>query len=220
MIKIGETLTLELIEVDEHEKYRCKLLEKEKQRIFVDYPININTNRTVYLLEGTHLRASFIGEDGAVYWFHTEVVGRLKGHIPMLILSYPEEDQLIKIQRRQYVRVETAVDVAVHPLQFDFTPFVTITEDISAGGLALYASSDIKFYNGQKVSLWLVLPMQNGEYHHLNIISKVVRSVPKDGKRNKVSFQFLDVDQNTRQILIRFCFDQQLLLRKKGLIEN
>ena len=31
----------------------------------------------------------------------------------MLKLSYPGDDQLIKIQRREFVRVDTAIDVAV-----------------------------------------------------------------------------------------------------------
>ena len=40
----------------------------------------------------------------------------------------------MKIQRSQFVRIETAVDVAIHPMNREFEPFTAMTEDISAGG--------------------------------------------------------------------------------------
>lgn len=218
MISIGSTLTLELMYGDQKEKYKCRLVERENEYLYIDYPVNMETNKTMYLLEGTQLKCSFVGEDGAVYNFQTEILGRVKRNIPMLIMLYPGDEHLMKIQRRQYVRVEVAVDVAVHPIYSEFSPFVTYTDDISAGGAALAVSNKYTFNVGQRFITWFVLPMNNGQYHYLKIFAKVVRIVPLDSERNKVSIQFLDVDQNTRQILIRFCFDQQLRLKRKGLI--
>lgn len=202
---------------EKFEKYKCRLVEKKGQHLYIDYPINIDTNRTAFLLDGTQLKCSFVDKDGVAYIFESEVLGRVKQKIPMLILNYPGDGRLIKIQRRQFVRVETSVDVAIHPNDLKLEPFVTVTDDISAGGAAIIASNKFNLVSGQEVDSWFVLPMQNGEYHYLKFLSKVVRSVSLDSNRNRISLQFLELPPNERQILLRFCFDQQLMMRKKGL---
>ncbi|WP_408006547.1 PilZ domain-containing protein [Pseudalkalibacillus sp. A8] len=62
---------------------------------------------------------------------------RKKEHIPLLILSFPGSTNLEKIQRREFVRVETAIDVSIHPTERQFQPFACITSDVSAGGCAV-----------------------------------------------------------------------------------
>lgn len=217
MLKIGVTLTLELRYGEKIEKYKCKLVEKRGQHLYIDYPINTETNKTVFLLDGTQLKCSFVDKDGVAYLFESEVLGRMKQNIPMLILAYPGDHHCIKIQRRQFVRVETSVDAAIHPRYHEFKPFVTVTDDISAGGSAIITPNKLHFDNGQELVGWFVLPMQNGEYHYLKFLSKVVRTVLLDSNRNKVSLQFLELSPHERQILLRFCFDQQLMMKKKGL---
>jgi c-di-GMP-binding flagellar brake protein YcgR len=219
MLKIGDVLTLELKYSDKDEKFKCKLVERGGPHLYIDYPINIETNRTAFFIDGTQLKCSFV-HDNSVYWFETEVVGRVKQNIPMIMLSYPGDDQLMKIQRRQYVRVETPVDVAVHPANFEFSPFVTITDDISAGGAAILISNRLTVNPGQLIHTWLVLPMQNGEYHYLKLVAKVVRVIPGENGRNKASLEFVEVDSHHRQLLLRFCFDRQVVMRKKGLLEQ
>ncbi|WP_077213820.1 flagellar brake protein [Bacillus dakarensis] len=217
MINIGDVLTLEVKFSDKLEKYKCKLAERKGQHLYIDYPINLQTNKTAFLIDGTQLKCSFVDKTGSVYLFETEVLGRVKQNIPMLILSDPGSERYIKIQRRQYVRVETSVDIAVHPTSFEFKPFVTVTDDISAGGAAIITSNKINLNSGMKINCWLVLPMQNGEYHYQQFHSKIVRVIPLDERRNKVSIQFLEVSPNDRQMLLRFTFDRQLMIRKKGL---
>lgn len=217
MLKIGDSLTLELRYSDKQEKYRCKLVERKNQYLYIDYPIGMETNRTAFLLDGTQVKCSFVDQDGSVYLFETEVLGRVKENIPMLILMFPGEEQLIKIQRRQFVRIEISVDVAIHPVHQEFKPFTTVTDDISAGGAAILAPNNIDFKNGQELYCWIVLPMQNGEYHYFKFKSRMIRSKNLDETQNKVSLQFLETNSHERQILLRFCFDQQVSMRKKGL---
>lgn len=217
MINIGDALILETKYSNKIEKYKCKLVERRGQQLYIDYPINLESNKTAYLLDGTQLKCSFVSQEGTVYMFETEVTGRVKQNIPMLTLLYPGNERLIKIQRRQFVRVETAVDVAVHPMNLAYSAFTTVTDDISAGGAAILASNAMLFKNGQQLSCYFVFPMQNGEYHYYKFLSKVVRVIPLDKTRNKLSLQFLDITPHERQFLIRFCFDRQLMMRKKGL---
>lgn len=216
-MNIGDQLTLELKYSDRFERYKCKLVERMDQKLYIDYPINIETKRTAFFIDGTQLKCSFISRDGSVYLFESEVMGRVKQNIPMIVLSYPGDEQLIKIQRRQYVRIETAVDVAVHPTNFEFEPFVTVTDDISAGGAAIITPVKLKLEPNQLISTWIVLPLQIGEYHYFKFQAKVVRVISMDEMRNKVSLQFVGLTPHERQVLLRFCFDRQVIMRKKGL---
>lgn len=218
MISIGDVLTLEPKYSDQIEKYKCKLVEQKGNDLFIDYPINLKTNRTVFLLDGTQMKASFVSADGSVYLFETEVKGRTKQNIPMMILSFPGKEQLIKIQRRQFVRVETSMDIAIHPLNSEFSPFTTITEDISAGGASVFIPTNVNIKADMTIDTWFVLPMQNGEYHYLKIKCKVVRVIENESK-NKVSLQFLDLTSNQRQFILRFSFERQLAIKKKGILD-
>lgn len=217
MIKIGDNLILEYKYSDNFEQYKCKLVERKGNDLYIDYPMNMQTNRTVFLLEGTPLKASFITDSGSHYHFDTEVKGRIKLNIPMVILSYPGEENLIKIQRRQYVRVETSVDVAVHSPKGEFAPFTTVTDDISAGGTALLIDKKSSLKQDMEMECWFVLPMQNGEFEYRKYRGKVVRIIDGQGQMNKASIQFFDTSGTDRQMLLRFCFERQLEMKKKGL---
>ncbi|MFB6465985.1 flagellar brake protein [Cytobacillus sp. Hz8] len=216
MIKIGDIITLELKYSDKFEKYRCKLVEKQGENLYIDYPTNNETNKTAFLMDGTQLKCTFLDHNGTVYLFESEVLGRVKQNIPMLKLSFPGEDHLVKIQRRQFVRIETPVDIAIHPKDKEFPAFTAISEDISAGGTAIIISNKTKLKQGMNAFIWLVLPMQNGDYHYMKLESKVVRIIPISEISCKISIQFMNVQPHERQILLRFCFDRQLALKKKG----
>jgi c-di-GMP-binding flagellar brake protein YcgR len=218
MIQIGDIITLELKNSDQVEKYKCRLVDRKDKEFYIDYPLSIDTNRTVFLLDGTQLNATFVGPDGSsVFLFETEIKGRIKKNIPMLILSYPGNENLIKIQRRQYVRIETAIDIAVHPLDFEFSPFTAISDDISAGGTSFLIPIDSDLRQGMNVQIWMVLVVQNGEYHYMKLQGKIARIIEFNETRYKVSLQFVDITSQETQLLLRFCFDRQLEIRRKGL---
>lgn len=216
MIKVGDILTLETGKGETHEKYRCKVVEKQPNVIYIDYPINVKTERTVFLLDGTQLKATFVADDSTAYFFDCEILRRVKANIPMIALSYPGKENLLKIQRRRFVRIETSVDMAIHPMNGEFAPFITVTEDISAGGAAI-VSDNKKLVPDTDVRTWLVLPMQNGETHYLTLTGKIIRSVDRQGLKPLLSIEFAEITPADRQLLLRFCFERQLALRKKGL---
>ncbi|SFA98265.1 MULTISPECIES: flagellar brake protein [unclassified Bacillus (in: firmicutes)] len=217
MINIGDVLTLEPKNSDQFEKYKTKMVERKGNDLYIDYPINLKTNKTVFLLDGTQLKVSFVGKDGSIYLFEAEIKGRVKQNIPMLVLSFPGIEHLIKIQRRQYVRVETAIDIAIHPLNLEFEPFTAITDDISAGGAAIIFPKETPLKAGMTVNSWYVLPMQNGEYHYIKVQCKVVRIIPFSDIKSKASLEFIDISGYERQLVLRLSFERQLANRNKGL---
>ena len=62
-----------------------------------------------------------------------------------------------------------------------------------------------------------VLPMQNGDYHYMNLTSKVVRIMKQENGDIYSSLQFIGVTPQETQLLLRFSFDRQLAMKKKGL---
>ncbi|KGX92182.1 pilus assembly protein PilZ [Pontibacillus halophilus JSM 076056 = DSM 19796] len=217
-MEIGSTMTLELKADDGEikESFRCKLVEREDEAFYIDYPISETSGRTGFFMEGTQFTVKFLGHDQTIYMFDSEVRGRKKLTIPVLMLSFPGEEHLIRIQRRKYVRIETAVDVAVHPLDKKKDSFTSITIDISGGGLALIAPNEHQLSPQDALSLSLVLPLLNGETKYLRSEATIVRIARgRDASNNRLSLEFHELTDHDRQIIIRFCFERQLSMRRK-----
>ncbi|MBA2875004.1 flagellar brake protein [Thermaerobacillus caldiproteolyticus] len=217
MIKIGDTLTLESTNGKEVHEYKCKVIDVFPNHVHIDYPVNMKTGKTVFLLNGMQFKASFVGKDDNLYLFDTEVTGKVRDPVPMVVLSYPGEEQLVRVQRRQYVRVEANVDVAIHPLHGEFSPFTTMTTDISAGGAAIVLPQQVQqFLPGMVVEAWLVLCMKSGDYHYLKLPAKVIRVFQAEcSDVYRASLQFLTMSPQERLLLIRYSFERQLELRQK-----
>lgn len=217
MITIGMSLVLEMVEQEKVEKYRCKLIEQSGSYLFVDYPINEISGKTGFFMTGTEFIASFAGLDGSVYQFVTELKNKEKINIPALVLSYPGEKGLKRIQRRDHVRIDSTNDIAIHASALEFPPFTTVTSDISGGGLTFLLPEHISISPGTKIEAWLVLYLESsGVYEHLQIDAIVVRTTKeKEGRRNMVSVQYEKIDDRARQTIIRYCFERQLKERRQ-----
>ena len=211
--KVGTILTLEPTYTETMEKFRCKVVEEKGNVVLIDYPTNMLTKKTSFLIEGAQMRASFVEDAKAAFSFQTEVLGRVQGQIPMIMLSFPGKDQVIKIQRREFVRVDTPVDMAVE-FQGDFSQFVA--EDISAGGSALIINQPVSFKEGDSVTLTIALPFSNGDIKYIQTNALIVRFWEKDLIK-MASIRFEETDDVDKQLIVRFCFDRQLLQRKKGI---
>ncbi|WP_112181196.1 MULTISPECIES: flagellar brake protein [Paraliobacillus] len=218
MIKIGTTLTLEAENEDgETHRYRCKVVEMKGSTIYIDYPINEQSGRTSIFPKGTIFQANFIGNDQSIYQFDTEIKGKKTANLPMLLLHFPKDD-LKRIQRREYVRVLTTLDVSIHHANQIDQPFTTITYDISGGGLAIILPSNHAVEPGKTVYMWLVLPMQSGETIYVTAEAEAIRTYQKkESDRQLLSMKFTNINEKDRQKIIRYCFEIQLRERRKDL---
>jgi c-di-GMP-binding flagellar brake protein YcgR len=222
LLNIGDTIYLDLD--DDHEegkqRFKCRLVDRVREYLFIDYPINDKTKKVAFFHDGTEFSASFNGKDQAVYLFQTQILGRKKAKIPMLVIKDPGLEKYIRIQRRQHVRVDATIDVAVHPKNNEFAPFVSVTADISGGGIALVLPKSHNIPVGKEITCWLCLHMQTGEIKYITVDCHVIRIIStKDSPREKASLQFIEINENDRQIIVRYCFERQLYLRKKGITE-
>ncbi|UQW98519.1 flagellar brake domain-containing protein [Rummeliibacillus sp. G93] len=212
-LKIGTNIILESISSDVKDRLRAKIVEQKNNILYIDYPTNIQTNKTSFLLEGGQYRVSFVDEAKNSYAFKTEVLGRIKSNIPMIMLALPANDQFIRIQRREYVRVATPVDIAVEHNQQNYQ---YVAEDISAGGLAINIPKIVPFKENDELQLIIVLPFSNSNegVKYVHTSARVIRIIEKD-QRMLATLQFTNTDDVDRQYIVRFCFERQLQNRKK-----
>ena len=212
-IKIGTMLILEPTYTERVERFRCKVVEQKDGVIYIDYPINTITKKTAFLIDGAQFRVTFNDESKQSFAFNTEVLGRKKGNIPMIMLTCPPDEEFIKIQRREFVRVETPVDVAV---EYDNRFTQLVADDISAGGVLLALQGSTNFKIGDEVRLTIVLPYTNKEIRYVQTNALVVTTFERNN-RTLASVQFTDTDDIDKQYIVRFCFERQLQIRKKEL---
>ena len=212
-LKIGTMLILEPTYTERVEKFRCKVVEQKDGVLYIDYPINTITKKTAFLIDGAQFRVTFNDESKQSFAFNTEVLGRKKGNIPMIMLTCPPDEEFIKIQRREFVRVETPVDVAV---EYDNRFTQLVADDISAGGVLLALQGSINFKIGDEVRLTIVLPYTNKEIRYVQTNALVVTTFERNN-RTLASVQFTDTDDIDKQYIVRFCFERQLQIRKKEL---
>lgn len=212
-LKIGTNIILESISSDVKDRLRAKIVEQKNNILYIDYPTNIQTNKTSFLLEGGQYRVSFVDEANNAYAFKTEVLGRIKSNIPMIMLALPANDQFIRIQRREYVRVATPVDIAV---EYNQQNYQYVAEDISAGGLAINIPKIVPFKENDELQLIIVLPFSNSNegVKYVHTSARVIRIIEKD-QRKLATLQFTNTDDVDRQYIVRFCFERQLQNRKK-----
>ncbi|MGE7621573.1 flagellar brake protein [Viridibacillus sp. NPDC096237] len=210
-LKIGTLITLEPINSESMDRFKCKVVEQKDGNIYIDYPVSITTNRTSFLSKGSQFRASFIDEEKIAHAFKTEVLGRVKANIPMVMLSFPKDEEIYKIQRREFVRVLTPVDVAIH---FKNEYYQFVTEDISAGGLAIILNQKVAFKENDEFDMTIALPFSNKDIKYIQTRASVTRIIERDDCVI-APLHFTDTDELDRQHLVRFCFERQLLIRKK-----
>lgn len=198
---------------EEHVECRSQVLDYNEEHIFIAYPVDLQTQRTKIITIGETFLANFVDATNVVYSFPTTVSGKNHTTIPALQLDYPKEETIKKIQRREYVRVETPVDVAILPEHGE--SYQLVTHDISAGGVALYTGNEkIDVEEDEEVILTIVLPFQDASIVSERVKARVIRQFEKN-KRPMIALQFIALSDQFQNDIIRFCFERQLQQRRE-----
>ncbi|WP_078596939.1 flagellar brake protein [Evansella clarkii] len=215
MIKAGCTIFLETTQPDGSKKrYRSKLLDYASDLLYIDFPVEEGFSKQVNFHRGTEFRVWFLGNDDAIYLFRSQVAGAAELPRPMLVLSDPGKKQYKRIQRRQYVRINAAADVAIHPLDHEFEPFTSVTADLSGGGMSVILPDSHQLKKGKAIRVWIALHFNSGESLYVETKSRVVR-IHEYRDRQRASLQFMLIKETERQKVIRYCFEKQLAIRNR-----
>lgn len=211
ILKVGTVIFLTKEDSDDESKYKSRIVDIQEDFVMIDYPAHVETGKTTFLTNDTELFITFTDELKMSYGFKTVVQGRRLEGIPMLQLAYKGDDYLIKVQRREFVRVDANVDVAV---ETEEKTVRLVTADISAGGLAINLPTLNTLEEQTNVKLLIVLPFAKRAIEYVRVEAKVVR-IWEEKERNIASLEFLDISSADCQQIVQFCFERQLQLKKK-----
>lgn len=205
----GTTIELKISNGDYQGIYRTKVDDIREQMLFIGAPYD--QGQILPLRVGTVLEVFFY-DDISAYCFDTTIKQRIALPIPIFVLDLP--DEIRKIQRRQFVRVKTAFPII----------YRIITEkglsdpgngkllDLSGGGMRFETLA--KLENNALFSIQLKLP--SGELNTLGRVLRVQRI--EKAKSYNISSEFYEISEHDRDMIIRYVFELQRTLRKKGLI--
>ncbi|MDW7675078.1 MAG: flagellar brake domain-containing protein [Bacillota bacterium] len=217
-LTVNKLLEVEVEGSSSRKVYKSRIEEINSEGIWIANPIE--RGNLVMLSVGETVKISY-GDDICVYIFPATIKKRVNDPLPMLLLEQPDSDKVIRVQRRDFVRINV-----VMPLKFGITSgrFDDLAEvelheaktiDISGGGLKLLTKVQIKEHNLLKINLSL-----SGEM--LILYGKAVRVSAMSEEHLQglyaVGVQFINIPESDRDKIIKFVFDWQRQMRRKGLL--
>ena len=210
---INTSLVLETVDESEKRVYKARIADIKNDSLYIEMPLNNETNRIEAPLLGTKLKVWFQTPDRARANFDTEVIGKVRENIAMLIVAKPLNEDIQKNQRRDFVRVPAIVEAAIDLQTKDGNiSFVCKTDDISGGGFSIKYNSSIKITIAQQGKAWLVLPKKNKNIIHALVDIEVVRTKYPENPNHLAwaSFRFKNILESERSKIIQYTFERQI----------
>ncbi|MCG7406423.1 PilZ domain-containing protein [Paenibacillus sp. ACRRX] len=197
----------------DEQEYRARVTEIDDYSIWIEIPLQEGTGQFARFSLGEQLDVTYVQLDGVRCNFITKMVGNRHESIRMLALVKPQPDQITRTQRRSYLRVQAALEMAVRTAEG--VQKVARTEDISGGGVSFIAELQWGLEEGQLLDCWLVIPPKAGDVDHISFTASTVRIEPRGDKHCLIMMQFDRITDVERQKIIRYCFERQLEMRKQ-----
>ncbi|GAB7053437.1 MULTISPECIES: flagellar brake protein [Paenibacillus] len=213
--KINQILYIQINSIDEEEakqEYKSRIADITESHISMEIPMSDKTGRFKRLYQGDELSVYFITEDGVKNYFNTSVTGFSDDVIRLVHIKKPQPESITKAQRRNFLRVPAELEIAVK--LSEQLQFVTLTEDVSGGGISFYCDGYIPAHTGQTASCMLLIHYKNGQIEHVPFKSEIVRVKPVETGKQQVILRYAEISDRDRQKIIRFCFERQLEIRK------
>ncbi len=212
-LKVNQPVEIE-IPGEQSVCYRSRVEYVSDDRLIVASPMK--SGAIVPVRRGTVVKVTYT-DNVAVYTFSSEVLSQNISGIPTLILDRPSDSK--RIQRRNFVRLDTRLTVNLSLLNEKYIPsgetISATTVDISGGGMMFVCDTNMK------VGDVLEAVINLSEKETVTAIGRIVRIVenpPKSRNRYSAGFEFTIIEEAERDKIIRFIFNQQRELRRKGLL--
>ncbi|MBY9081632.1 flagellar brake domain-containing protein [Paenibacillus sp. HN-1] len=214
--KINDHLYIRIASSDASEEeieYRSRIAEMEEESFLIEIPMGENTGRLKKLHIGDELSVYFLTGEGVKNYFYTHVLGFKEDVIRMVRIRKPDEDSIVKIQRRSFLRVSGELELACKTQ--DGKRFLVRTEDVSGGGLSFWTDGNYKLNVGDHLQCWLLIPYRSGAGEHAGFGAEIVRMKELENGRDLVMVKFNNISDGERQKIIRYCFERQFDFRNR-----
>lgn len=220
-LKVGEKLEICLIDKENKNRspyYSIKLQNiKNNGTLEIDQPM-FATQMFSFKINDM-VQVSTTQEDG-IYSFNGQVIGKNdKVQIPIMVVK--PHTEMIKMQRRSFFRIKCNCNIKYRSLdpalsnQAESKFENAIIIDLSGGGMCILGDQKIE----KNILLECVIMLDSEQ--EVITICKVINS--KKDERNqsgnwKSGLVFHTISERSREKVINFVFQEQMKLRRKGLI--
>ncbi|QOT00587.1 flagellar brake domain-containing protein [Brevibacterium sp. JNUCC-42] len=222
--QVGQVMRLSLASLSEEQNkqvYKTRVADYSEKMFAIELPIDEETGRTKTLPIGTTCSVWYVGQDGSRFDFVTKILGTKQENIPMLLLEKVAKEQIVRTQRRGYLRVPASFEVSVsYPNIRGKQKILAKSLDISGGGLAFACPKAHILQEQQEVDMWISLPSKTGSVSHAFATALVARVQEQElSDFNWISLQFVAISEADRAKIVRVCYERQLEIRQKGIVE-
>ncbi len=219
--EIGQELFLQIDEGnDASTNYKSKVIDLTDEYISIFLPTQQNTGHTRVFRPGTKIEVSYFSKDRSQYSFQSLILETIEDRIPFVRIEVPDKEAIIHKQRRNFLRVPARAEVAlklIEPRDREIH-ILTKTEDVSGGGIAIKYPSYYDIRVDDQFEVWMALSCSK-DVLQANFIAKVVRIIDQKDRSQKLApMEIINISQKDQQNIMKFCFECEIDLRKKGLI--
>jgi c-di-GMP-binding flagellar brake protein YcgR len=213
LLSINQNIELVVKEGQFEGSYNSKVADITDDQIWI---MSIyKREELIPLRKGVKVEVLYEG-DTAFYSLSTEITGRKKEPLPLL--SIKVNDNIERIQRRRFFRVQINKQIKYISLKEQLDKETqpkfkeTTVIDLSGGGLLMVLKDDLKINDR------LMFKLDIDELDKL-IEGKIVRiKYNKDGYSKTAGIEFVDLDRKDRDTIISYLFNYQRKLRRRGMI--
>lgn len=215
LFNIGSKIEIERIGDDKNLLYPSQILDIiDEKNFLISGPIY--KNNLVLLHKEEDIYLFYIIENKGKYSFKAKVLER--DYTSIYKLKIQRISKINRIQQREFFRFPVCLQVKKEYLAKDGKKIINIkenceTKDISGNGMKLLCN--FKHSVGDKVRCSIKI------YHkEIKVEGQVLRVGEIDAFNYKYSLgiTFTDIDEDERELIIKFIFEQQRIMRDKGLI--
>jgi len=151
----------------------------------------------------------WITAESCAYLFSVELLGYPSAPVPFWEVALPINVK--KIQRRQYVRFDIALDVKIEIEDKPGDPIIALTKNVSAGGVQIVLQEPLPEDSRVKV----ILPLTS----EATVVAKgeVIRIVFPQAPYEKITtaIKFSEIEERARDLIIKYIFRKQAERRQK-----
>ncbi|PKM89938.1 MAG: hypothetical protein CVU87_03900 [Firmicutes bacterium HGW-Firmicutes-12] len=214
-LKVGQMVSIEL--ADEQGlviRHPSRIENITKDELFLASPSRNRT--TITLPKGEEVKVWF-WDIFTSYAFVSSVKSNIHMQIPVLVLQHPKN--IIRVQKREHVRVQYTIDVQVKWVdnQGECIEKICKTRDISGGGLMLVLTRRANLKKGDTVSM--KFEIDNKEVETDGRIVWNDFELDRDGIiRNSLGIKFISLIEADRRHVVQSVYQRQIELRRKGLL--
>jgi c-di-GMP-binding flagellar brake protein YcgR len=212
-LKVNQPVDIELPKISKN-TYRSRVVGIYKNQITLAAPII--KGEVVSMSPGATVIVSY-SDQIAIYSFESHVISLNRLTPATVTLGEPYDFK--RTQRRNFVRLEVNLDIAFTPTDEDFRPVggtcSGTTLDLSGGGTKFVCNTMLKYGDILDATVYL---SGNDSVKAMGRVTRFVETPANLKQKYSVGLEFTVIEEVERDKIIKFIFNRQIELRKKGLL--